>query len=149
MVEWKPIEGYDGLYEISTEGDVRKNRFSFKRSNGRNKTRSSKILSRRPGAVYGEPRYALNNGGDKKDYPGALLMAETFLGKMPYHSPVCIDGDVTNIRLDNIKWNDGNVDYKRIVATIGLKPDKSMMDIIYAPQLVRDCFLEVRAVFNL
>ena len=74
--EWRPVVGYEGLYEVSNLGQVR-------RVSGKRGTWAGKIL--RPGiASHGYPTVALtDHKAHMRSWPLHMLVAYAFLGPRP------------------------------------------------------------------
>ena len=93
LIEWKDLEGYEGKYKISSEGEVRRiDRFAFK-----------------------SPKTKLNNYGREKIQLGRnyqreicfidILVAKTFVpNPNNYHYVRHIDGDIKNSHASNLEW---------------------------------------------
>ena len=102
--QWKPVNGYEGIYEVSSHGRVR--------SVGRNVTYSSGQVRRYKGKVRrtplnqdGYPRVNLSHQGEDKTRTVHSLVAEAFIGARPEGTQVChSDGDPTNNHLDNLRY---------------------------------------------
>lgn len=95
---WAGIPGYEGHYEISTFGRVRR----LSRARG---TSAGRILAERPAARGRYLRVGLSVNGEVKDFLVHRLVALTFLGPAPPDTEVDhIDGNTWNNRLDNIRW---------------------------------------------
>lgn len=90
MKVWKPIPGYEGLYDVSSDGDV----FSFK---------TSKLLKAGIGSA-GYPQVDLCLQGKRRTYAIHQLVAAAFIGGRPEGMVVCHnDGDKTNNRPENLR----------------------------------------------
>ena len=114
MVEqWKPVPGYDGLYEVSDHGNVRSLERITTDTNGR-RTRMfrGKLL---PGYVLpiGYRVFQLSSHDKTKSLQYAhRLVLLAFRGPAPEQHEGCHeDGDSLNNRLDNLRWDtrSGNV----------------------------------------
>jgi len=93
---WKPVVGYEGLYEVSDTGQVR--------SLPRNGTVSySRIL--RPNNVRGYLQVALQKNGKRKDFKVHRLVADAFIPNPERKRTVNhIDGNKGNNRVENLEW---------------------------------------------
>lgn len=90
---WKDIKGYEGLYQVSDKGQVR--RFY--------KDRYPKMLKNRPSANY--YTVSLSNKCVKKTFAVHRLVAETFLDKPEGATEVNHkDGNKLNNRVENLEW---------------------------------------------
>ena len=89
---WKPIAGYEGLYEISDMGNVRSIR--------RNLIKSPAANDR------GYFHVGLHNGAKQERLYVHRLVLETFIGPCPGAVDGCHnDGNRANNRLDNLRWD--------------------------------------------
>ncbi len=91
--EWKPIKGYEGLYEVSNTGKIKSFYFG--------KTR---ILSPRKNPL-GYLHLVLYKDKVKKDLRVHRLVASAFIPN-PNNKPEVnhIDGDKENNNVDNLEW---------------------------------------------
>ena len=97
---WRPIEGYEGLYEVSNLGRVR----SLDRYDSRNQFRKGRIMKQNnDGRDYMSIQLCLN--GKLKKYFVHRLVAEAFLPN-PDNLPQVNhkDEDKSNNRVDNLEW---------------------------------------------
>ena len=87
---WKPVPDFEGLYEVSSEGNVRN-------ANG-------KVLKVRP-SNCGYSRVALSKKCAYTHLSVHRLVLTAFLGQ-PFPQAECrhLDGNRTNNRLDNLSW---------------------------------------------
>lgn len=75
---WKPVVGYEGLYEVSDSGFVR----SKNRIDSRNRFREGCLLKDWPSS-FGYPKVTLSKEGKKIDREVHLLVLESFIGPRP------------------------------------------------------------------
>ena len=101
--EWKDIKGYEGIYQISNTGLVRRLEWKQKREN---MTVTYKERIRR---VYinamGYPCVTLSKDGKSKPYTIHRMLAEAFIPN-PDNKP-CVDHIntiTTDNRLENLRW---------------------------------------------
>ena len=91
MNNWYPIKGWEGLYEINKNGEVR---------NAKNKNTIVGDINN-----CGYYRVSLYNQGQSKKYFRHRLVAEHFLDKPEGKDFVNhIDGDKSNNNLENLEW---------------------------------------------
>jgi len=93
--QWRPIVGFEGNYEISNLGQV-------KSLHKRHCNKTISILHR-----DGFPCVQLSKEGRNGYYKLHRLLAEAFIPN-PFQktSVIFLDGDRTNLSLDNIAWAD-------------------------------------------
>lgn len=97
LEEWKPIKGYEGIYEVSNLGRVKRIKESPNRHYG-------KILKLRDNG-HGYLRVGLRDSSKQQHKLIHKLIAEAFIpnpDKKPYIDH--IDGDILNNRIDNLRW---------------------------------------------
>ena len=91
---WRKVKGYEGLYEVSSTGQVR--------SIGRNTTRG-KMLS--PAKIESGLQVVLRDKGRDKNYLIHRLVAEAFIPNTENKKTVNhIDGNRYNNSLSNLEW---------------------------------------------
>ena len=104
MTTWKYVNGYEGLYEVSTDGQIRSCDRSIKCKNGTIKHLKGRVLKPSIGK-YGRNQYTLTKNGIKESVRGYRIVAETFLpnpNKLPEVNH--IDGNNLNDSLSNLEW---------------------------------------------
>jgi len=96
--EWKPIDGYEGRYEVSSFGNV-------KSLNNRHKSQFGKIMKQWEGNhkyLYIDLR---KSDGEKKTYAIHRLVLEAFVEKKPAGKQCAHhDGNPHNNHADNLRW---------------------------------------------
>lgn len=92
MSEWAAVSGWEGLYEVSTQGDV----FSV---------RSGRLLSQRRHTGDGYCMVNLHRDGVRRTYTVHTLVLEAFAGVRP-EGGVCrhLNGVAHDNRLSNLAW---------------------------------------------
>jgi hypothetical protein len=95
--KWKPVIGYEGWYEVSSRGHV-------KRIRGGSGSRAGQKLAVRL-SRHGYPRASLSRKNKVKDVKVHHLVLEAFVGPMP-QGKVCNhkDGNKQNNHVDNLEW---------------------------------------------
>lgn len=97
---WKPITGYEGLYEVSNLGRVR----SLDRRDSLGRMRFGKVLKQNDDG-NGYPFIALHNNGKTKQMHIHRIVANAFLGEMPNGYTVNhIDENKHNNHADNLEY---------------------------------------------
>lgn len=106
MVEiWKPVKGFEGLYEVSSEGRVRSLDRTGVDARGRAYSSTGQIIRPSTGK-YGYKRVILYAPGVRaKTGQIHSLVLESFVGPRP-PGGVCrhLDGDPANNHLENLTW---------------------------------------------
>jgi len=102
--EWKAIEGYEGLYEVSNLGRVK----SLVSWNGHRYINRKKILNpykQQASKNYYRSVVKLNKDGKKKDFKVHRIVAKAFIPN-PQNKPIInhLDGNPLNNRVDNLEW---------------------------------------------
>lgn len=97
-IEWKPIKGYEGLYEISNDGRVRRLRFT-NGSHDFEKVRECKQTLN----TWGYMTVNLSKNGKVNTKRVHRLVANAFLGESNLQIDH-IDGNKQNNRLDNLEY---------------------------------------------
>ena len=101
--EWRDIEGYEGLYQVSNLGRVKSLARVVIRSDGKPNTVNEKIL--KYGMNRGYCAVVLCKDGKKKMYKVHRLVAMAFL-RNPHNLPEVNhkDEDKKNNCVDNLEW---------------------------------------------
>lgn len=97
-VEWRPAQGYEGRYEVSTAGEVRSCSTYHRRDAGRH------IRGWIQNRGY---RYVtlMAADGSKRSHGVHRLVLETFVGPCPPgHQAAHSNGDSADNRLANLRW---------------------------------------------
>lgn len=121
MLQWKEIEGYEGLYLINSQGMVislprevpTKNKYGYMVQH-----RKAKILKPhlrgKNGLLY--PAVALSKDGKSKAYSLHRLVAKAFIpNPMNYTEVNHKDENPLNCNVDNLEWCDHqyNIEYSK------------------------------------
>ena len=110
--EWRPIEGYEGLYEVSNLGQVRSLDRFMKGPNGEQRPLKGKL--KKPTKNFkGYYTVSLHREGKAVTYTVHRLVAVAFLGQPPEGHVVCHGpkgqqcNEVTNLSWGTYKQNSG------------------------------------------
>lgn len=96
---WKPIEGYDGFYEVSNKGRVR----SVERRDARGQLRKSRIMSVKK--IQNTKKVTFFRDGKSKTFTLKKLVAGAFLeAPKADEKLVFVDGNPDNVCVENLKW---------------------------------------------
>jgi|SRR5580658_124327 hypothetical protein len=106
---WKPITGYEGLYEVSDAGEVKS-------------LRSGKLM--RPGtAGAGYSHVSLAKNGSKKGFYVHTLVATTFIGPRPErHEVNHKNGSKTDNRAENLEYVTHQANSRHMMDVLLRKP---------------------------
>lgn len=107
---WRPIPGYEGIYEASNQGRVRtsEGKTTYTERHGV-RSWQQRIMkqkyAKRNGYGKLDARVCLWKDGKEKTFLVSRLVAMTFL-PIPFDKLTVnhIDGDTTNNRIDNLEW---------------------------------------------
>jgi hypothetical protein len=102
---WKPINGYEGLYEVSNLGNVK----SVERYVKHNWGNSFKVVRERilkqTCNTYGYPSVSLSKDNKKKTFPVHILVCKAFVDNPDNLEQVNhINEDKTDNRAENLEW---------------------------------------------
>ncbi len=100
-VEWRSVVGFEGLYEVSSDGQIASIRFR----NGTTQHARRLILKQTP-APAGYPMVTLSAENVRTQHAVHVEMARAFLGPRPSlrHVVAHWDGDPSNCSLENLRW---------------------------------------------
>lgn len=103
---WKPVVGYEGLYEVSDHGRVRSLTRKIKCKDGRTQTRKGRVLKANKANNTDHLFVHLCKDLEgKRSRSVHSLVAEAFLGERPEGLNVCHWDDVpTNNHVSNLRW---------------------------------------------
>jgi hypothetical protein len=99
MTKFKPIPGFEGLYDVSDSGVVRSLSIRNKQAN------TPRIKELKQSDNGGYKRVTLQNNGEKRQLWVHRLVLLAFIGP-PKDGEECahLDGDPSNNHLSNLKW---------------------------------------------
>ena len=94
LEQWRPVVGYEGLYEVSDQGKVRN-------------CKTGKILSNKPNKNIGYVVYSLFKNKKGKMHYGHCLVLEAFVGLRPKGDyQACHGNGIRNDnRVVNLRWD--------------------------------------------
>lgn len=107
--EWRPVVGYEGVYEVSDQGQVRSLDRNIEQAsrNGTVYTRfiSGQVMNPTVG-THGYPHVTLRRSGTAKLSVVHRLILEAFVGPCPDGMEACHNnGARTDNRLENLRWD--------------------------------------------
>ena len=105
MEQWKDIDGYEGIYQCSSYGNIRTLDRFVTRSTGAIQLYKGQPIKARANKQNGYLQFALNKNGNRKMVYVHIIVAQTFIK----HDDECnivnhIDGNKTNNRIENLEW---------------------------------------------
>lgn len=120
--EWRPIDGYEGKYEVSNFGRVRSLLYSNQHvTRLRNPPKIMKLGKVNRGSVGGDYRkVTLRRPGEKREFLVHRLVLETFVGPCPEGMETAhLDNNPGNNLLGNLEWKTSmdNANDRRIHGT--------------------------------
>ena len=126
---WKDIEGYEGLYQVSTCGNIKSLAKSRKNGNGRYYIQKEKLL-KQSFTTTGYKKVELYKDGKRKSFKVHRLVAIAFIPN-PDNKPEVnhIDGNKINNNIDNLEWVTSSENSIHAYET-GLSPNKKELDEI-------------------
>lgn len=102
--KWKPIHGYEGKYEVSSDGRVRGCQRTVGASCGKTKVLKPRVLSGYA-ATSGHIYVDLYWERQRHKYGVHTLVAKAFIGPPPGGHECChIDGNPANNEVQNLYW---------------------------------------------
>ena len=103
--QWRPVRGYEGIYEVSSHGRVRSVDRVVTRSDGQVRRFKGKVRSTPLLQQTGYPFVNLCIQGKCQVRTVHSLVAEAFIGPRPEGAEVCHnDGNPANNRVDNLRY---------------------------------------------
>lgn len=118
---WKAIEGYEDKYEVSNLGEVRSISRPMVTVHGGEYMYKGRVLKNSPD-VYGYRRVTLSDLDCKqKVHKVHILVASTFIENTDSNAihATFIDGDKSNLRVDNLEWVSSSVTGRKGSAVAG------------------------------
>jgi len=113
---WKPVVGFEGWYEVSSHGRVKRLKRTIKRKNGIQCAYPSKILEtthKKNVAPYRPARFS--KGNKRISVRVHRLVLSAFMGECPVGCEAShLDGNGFNNHLSNLKWESHKENIARI-----------------------------------
>lgn len=110
MTEWRDIPGYEGVYQVSDGGEIRRFRRSWLTGRGEQFRKIKTHVN-----VHGYVQVSLAKNG--KQGPKSLhrLMLRAFVGEPPEGCVSCHnDGNRQNNKISNLRWDTPQANYEDI-----------------------------------
>lgn len=101
---WAPIDGFNGLYSVSSAGRVRSEARVVVYASGKKQTVRERIMS--PATKRSGHQSVMLYGGARKRFHIHRLVALAFIGEPPtaLHEVAHCDGNPANNCADNLRW---------------------------------------------
>lgn len=124
---WKDIEGYEGLYQVSTYGNIKSLARPRKNGNGKCYIQKEKLL-KQTFTSTGYKKVELYKDGKRKSFKVHRLVAMAFIPN-PDNKPEVnhINGNKINNNIDNLEWVTSSENSVHAYET-GLSPNKKELD---------------------
>lgn len=108
MTEWRPVVGWEGLYEVSDTGLVA----SLPRP-----ARRTRVIIRPSAGTGGYLQVILTSGSIRETAKIHILVGTAFLGPRPdgMHTRH-LDGDPQNNRIENLRWGTASQNQQDVIA---------------------------------
>lgn len=101
---WKDVVGYEGVYQVSNYGRVKRLTYRTKRSDGSSRLLKEKILKGKD-IKRKHKRVSLWKDGKSNDYFIHRLVASAFIPKVPNKNNINhINGIPSDNRVENLEW---------------------------------------------
>lgn len=129
QVMWRPVNGYEGLYEVSNDGQVRSFDTYIECGYGAKRLHKGKIIPSRANN-RGYLTITLWRSGKQFRTTVHRLVAEAFIPNVDNKPQVNhIDGDISNNRADNLEWvtDDENKAHSSIAVGGTQRPKKAVV----------------------
>ena len=132
MEQWKAIVGYEGLYEVSNIGNIRRlpSVIRYKQNGTRNYPGKDLLQEQ---IVEGYLRVVLSKDGVKKRYMSHRIVAEAFIPNLDNKKFVNhINGNKSDNRVENLEWCTQDENEQHAVNVLG----KTMQGKTYPQAIV-------------
>lgn len=118
LVEWRPVVGWEGYYEVSDRGQVRSLERTVTYRDGRVRLYPSTVLRVGHHGIGHEHVVLYRSATDKASRQVHRLVLEAFVGPCPDDGMECLhaDGDPANNHVTNLRWgtrSENNLDKVR------------------------------------
>lgn len=129
MEEWRPIEGYEGLYEVSSEGRIKSCRRTTITASGKRHAVPERILKHDIDS-YGYHHVGLHKNGREKTFAVHRLVALAFIPN-PDNRPTVnhLDGDKSKNSVSNLEWTTHKENIAHALST-GLTTQEQLMNAL-------------------
>lgn len=135
---WKPVVGYEGLYEVSDHGRVRSLNRTVQTTRGPWRYRGKEIA-----LCEDRKRYLwvslYRPGASPKVGKAHRLVAEAFIGPCPPGNILChSDGDVQNNHVRNLRWDTPQSNSADMIAAGNSTRGQKAHNVVLTEAIVRE-----------